>query len=96
MRRRTKHGTIEHTRPIAMPEIDRKAMGMRIQVLRLHRRWTQRALARAIGMSEQSVSNWEGGFNVPSRDNLVRLSSALGRTMDYLLLGRRDRFKRKR
>lgn len=96
MRRGTKRGTIKHARPIAMPEIDRKAMGLRIQAARLLKGWTQESLARAIGVKTPTVKMWEGGHQLPDLYNLVRLSIGIRRTMDYLLLGVHDRFKRKR
>lgn len=49
---------------------------------------TQEELALELGVTHQHVSRIEGGHAVPSLDLLVRLSTRLGVSTDYLLTGR--------
>lgn len=50
----------------------------------------QEELGVAVGVSKQSVSNWENENIMPSIDLLVRLADCFGTTTDHLL-GRGDR-----
>lgn len=61
----------------------------RIKQLRLERGLNQKSLGDAVGVSKQSVSNWENGNIMPSVDILIRLSDFFGVSTDYLL-GRTD------
>lgn len=46
---------------------------------------TQTELATAIGKHKDQVSQWERGIRTPSAESLVRLSGALGVSVDHLL-----------
>ena len=52
-------------------------IGDRIKAARLAKGMSGDDLARAIGASRQTVSNWERGVYTPSRDNIFALSKAL-------------------
>ena len=47
---------------------------------------SQRAIAESLGVSVQTVGNWEGGRSVPSLDpdQMLRLCTALGVSLDVL------------
>lgn len=62
----------------------------RIRELRISRNLSQVELAKRLGISKQSLSNWENDNIMPSIDMLVRLATCLDVSTDYLL-GREDR-----
>lgn len=50
---------------------------------------TQVQLAKAVGVDESGLNAWERGGRLPEKAiSLVRLSEALGVSVDYLLTGR--------
>jgi transcriptional regulator with XRE-family HTH domain len=66
---------------------DRKAMGTRIKTLRKAKGLPQKALAAVLGIRFEQLNKYEGGFNNPPVDMLVKLADALGTSVDYLLTG---------
>jgi len=66
---------------------DRKAMGVRIKTLRKAKGLPQKALAAVLGIRFEQLNKYEGGFNNPPVDMLVKLADALGTSVDYLLTG---------
>ena len=65
-------------------------LGETIRRLRLDRGLKQEELGRRLGISKQSVSNWENENIMPSVELLERLADCFGVTTDYLL-GREGR-----
>ncbi len=65
----------------------RKAFGQRVKELRKEKDWTQKELAKRVGVSYQQLNKYEGGTNAPPLDKLVALASALETTADYLITG---------
>lgn len=59
--------------------------GDRLQLLRLSNRLTQVQLAARLGVSKQSISNWEKGNMRPSVDMLEKIADLFGVQTDYLL-----------
>ena len=59
--------------------------GERIKELRIHHTWTQQELGDKLGVSKQSVSNWENSNIMPSIDVLVRMSDLFQTSTDYIL-----------
>lgn len=57
----------------------------RIRELRLAKNLSQVQLAALLGVTKQSVSNWENDNIQPSVDMLLKLSDVLGASTDYLL-----------
>ena len=57
----------------------------KIKQLRMARNISQVELARKLGVSKQSVSNWENDNIQPSIDMLVKISKCLSVSTDYLL-----------
>ena len=62
-------------------------IGRRVRKLREEPRLTQESLAEAAGVSVPYVSHIERGIKKPSLGTLLRLSAALGVTVDTLLRG---------
>lgn len=60
-------------------------LSQRIRAARLAQKMSQVELASAIGVTKQSISNWENDNIQPSVDMLARISKALSTTTDYLL-----------
>ncbi|MDE7339516.1 MAG: helix-turn-helix domain-containing protein [Lachnospiraceae bacterium] len=56
-----------------------------IRQLRLARNLSQVDLAKALGVTKQSISNWENNNIQPSIDMLIRLSQFFSVSTDYLL-----------
>ena len=53
--------------------------------LRMSFGWTQVQLAKKLGVTNQTVSNWENDNIQPSIDMLVKLSKTFNVSTDYLL-----------
>lgn len=54
-----------------------QALGKRIKDLRLDRKWTQAALAEALGCESMTVSRYERGEYAPSLEMLVQIAKHL-------------------
>lgn len=57
----------------------------KIRSIRLAKGISQVDLSKAIGVSKQSVSNWENDNIQPSIDMLVQIADYFGVSTDYLL-----------
>ena len=60
-------------------------LSKRIYELRISFNWTQVQLAQKLGVTKQTVSNWENDNIQPSIDMLVKISKTFNVTTDYLL-----------
>lgn len=60
-------------------------LSKKIYELRLSFGWTQVQLAQKLGVTKQTVSNWENDNIQPSIDMLVKLSNVFNVSTDYLL-----------
>lgn len=60
-------------------------LSKRIYELRMSFGWTQVQLAQKLGITKQTVSNWENDNIQPSIDMLVKLSRIFNVSTDYLL-----------
>ena len=60
-------------------------LSKRIYELRLSFGWTQVQLAQKLGITKQTVSNWENDNIQPSIEMLIKLSKAFNVSTDYLL-----------
>ena len=56
-----------------------------IHELRISFGWSQVQLAQKLGITKQTVSNWENDNIQPSIDMLVKLSNIFNVSTDYLL-----------
>ncbi|MBQ9967526.1 MAG: helix-turn-helix transcriptional regulator [Oscillospiraceae bacterium] len=60
-------------------------LNQRIRELRCACGWSQVELAKRLGLSKQTVSNWENDNIQPSIEMLVRLAKVFNVSTDYLL-----------
>lgn len=60
-------------------------LSKRIYELRMSFGWTQVQLAQKLGITKQTVSNWENDNIQPSIDMLIKLSKIFHVSTDYLL-----------
>lgn len=58
--------------------------GQRLRTARTERGLTQRELANKLGITEQAVSKWERGANLPDTEMLDGISQVLDCSLDYL------------
>ena len=64
-------------------------IGERLKILRMEQKPTQRAIAKAIGITEVSYQRYEYGTVRPSLDVLIALADYFDVSLDYLV-GRSD------
>lgn len=57
----------------------------KLVILRKKKGLSQEQLANELEISRQAVSRWELGSTLPDADNLLKLSSLFGVSIDYLL-----------
>ena len=62
--------------------------GEKLPMLRSRRGLSQDALAEALDVSRQAVSQWERNETLPETEKVIRLSRYFSVTTDYLLLMR--------
>ena len=60
-------------------------LSKRIYELRISFGWTQVQLAQKLGITKQTVSNWENDNIQPSIEMLIKLSKIFNVSTDYLL-----------
>lgn len=63
----------------------RMTLNENIKRLRIARNLSQVDLAKVLGVTKQSISNWENNNIQPSIDMLIRLSEFFSVSTDYLL-----------
>lgn len=73
--------------------MDLNTIGAYIAMLRRQRGLSQRELAERIGVSNQAVSKWENGDNLPDIALLLPLAELLHTTVDALLSAGEGRFR---
>lgn len=66
---------------------ENKIIAQQIKLLRAKMGWTQEQLADKMGVSKQSVSNWETGFKVPRMGELQKLSDIFKVNIGYITDG---------
>ncbi len=67
--------------------IDYLLIGMRVREIRLSAKFTQEMLAELSDLSPVYISNIENNKKKPSLESVVKISNALGITVDELLTG---------
>lgn len=60
-------------------------IGERIFELRKEKKLVQEELGKHIGVSKQTISKYEKGTKIPSRENIEKLADFFGVPVDYLL-----------
>lgn len=66
------------------------AFGARLKELRQQKKMSQGDLAQLVGLQYAHISRYENGGSMPSAEMLMKLSTALGVTTDYLLFGKKE------
>ena len=65
-------------------------LGLRIAVLRRSFGWSQKELAKQLGISASTVGMYEQGRREPSAELVVAMARELGVSTDFLLTGQRS------
>lgn len=47
---------------------------------------TQKAMGKALGLTEQAVNNWKRGVKMPNIDNIEKIAEMTGLTLDELVV----------
>ena len=68
-----------------MKAYDDRVFGERLKALRAERNIGQNALARALKLSNASISYWETGKQMPSAEAIFKIAQYFGVSADYLL-----------
>lgn len=63
-------------------------IGERIRELRKRKKMTQADVARKVGVSSPTITQWENNQTAPKGDNLLKVSQVLGCTPDWLISGK--------
>ena len=66
-------------------EVDYRELGLKIKEMRMHRGYTQDALAEMVGCNTSHISNIENCYTKLSLNVLLAIANALGTSVDYLL-----------
>ena len=67
-------------------------LNQQIRNLRVSQKMSQVELAKILGVSKQSVSNWENDNILPSIEMLIKLSKVFSVSTDYLLGLKQEEF----
>ena len=78
---------MKRTKPIVV-DLDAHAIGRRIRAARKSRGWKAKTLAEVTGLALGTITAFESGCRLPSRDSAIRLAVALNHRLDWLLLGK--------
>lgn len=65
-------------------------VGSKIQAARLEKRLTQEQVAELLGVSRQTISNWENGRSYPDIISVIKMSECYNVSLDFLLKGNRN------
>lgn len=68
-----------------MKDFEMQIMAERLRLLRTERNIGQNALAKALDVSNASISYWENGKQEPSAQAVYKLAQYFGVTADYIL-----------
>lgn len=62
-------------------------IGSKIKAARVEKKFTQEQVAEVLGVSRQTISNWENGKSYPDIISVIKMSKCYGVSLDYLLKG---------
>ena len=68
-----------------MKDFEIQIMAERLRLLRTERDMGQNALAKALDVSNASISCWENGKQEPSAQAVYKLAQYFGESADYIL-----------
>jgi transcriptional regulator with XRE-family HTH domain len=66
-------------------------IGAELRQSRLSKKYSQRQLARKLGVDKTTISAWERDTRFPNEDHLLLLSNVLGLSIHHLLLVSKNR-----
>lgn len=69
-------------------------VGKRLKMLRKSQKISQSLLAQKVGVTQQAISYYESGKDIPALDTLIALADFFDVSLDYLV-GRSDDPRRK-
>ena len=72
--------------------IDKKAVGSRINQIRIRKGYTLEAFGKLFSVSKSNVLKWEQGQSLPNKERLVSISKLADMTVNELLYGSIDEF----
>ena len=72
--------------------IDKKAVGSRINQIRIRKGYTLEAFGKLFSVSKSNVLKWEQGQSLPNKERLVNISKLADLTVNELLYGSIDEF----
>ena len=62
-------------------------IGSKIKAARLEKKLTQEQVAELLGVSRQTISNWENEKSYPDIISVIKMSECYDVSLDYLLKG---------
>lgn len=62
-----------------------KKFSERLKALRQEHNLSQRALSRALSLSQPAIARWEAGTQVPNIEILIKLATFFDVSTDYML-----------
>ena len=62
-------------------------IGSKIKAARLEKKLTQEQVAEILGVSRQTISNWENEKSYPDIISVIKMSECYDVSLDYLLKG---------
>jgi len=62
-------------------------IGSKIKAARIEKKLTQEQVAELLGVSRQTISNWENGKSYPDIISVIKMSECYDVSLDYLLKG---------
>ncbi len=68
----------------------------KIKSLRLSRGFSQKSIAKLLGVTDRAVSKWETGLSQPSAQNMIALAKILNVSIDDLVSNKEPSFSQKR
>ena len=68
-------------------------VGQRLKIRRKELGFTQDYVAAELGLTRQTMSNWENGRSYPDIERIIRLSELYNLSLDELLKGDREMVK---
>lgn len=58
---------------VQMIKIDKKTIGIAINTLRTINKYSLQQFANMVGVSEETILNWENGIEMPNRKQLIKI-----------------------
>lgn len=65
-------------------------LGEKIQFYRKQNKYSQEKIAELLGISRQAVTKWESNQSAPNTDNLLKLASIYGISLDELINDKKE------